>query len=132
MNNYVIELMEKKQDDISISTISYLGYRNGYVNVSESSPLYGVKDLDIINEMLNLPIKVSYAGNNKTYKDYPLASQEPIWFLGFDLANVKDAPDYDAASTYFPEMKELINEFKTLTKKLTFMKRQQLNILKIF
>ena len=119
-----------------------MGHRCGYVGVPKEHILYGKSYSDILED-LDVHGGITYSeGNN----NYPVITNDKLWWFGFDLAHYMDGKDLDLALKYelldestYLKLKEIenmypisettvksldycINECKSLAKQLSEVK----------
>ena len=70
-----------------------MGHRCGYVGVPKEHILYGKSYSDILED-LDVHGGITYSeGNN----NYPVITNDKLWWFGFDLAHYMDGKDLDLA-----------------------------------
>lgn len=78
-----------------------MGHRCGYIGVTKENLLYQ-KDYSDIDEDLEVHGGITYSGSDE---NYPVTTNDKLWWFGFDTAHYMDGKDIDLALKY-----ELLNE----------------------
>ena len=128
---YHIESIFTHANHKCVVTLSYMGFRCGYVGVDKSSPLFEIDyQTDLKKPELLKELKQTTFGKRGvipffcwddktvspeilfnvhggiTYSDkgiYPITTKEQIWWFGFDCGHCDDAKDWKSVEAVFPE-----------------------------
>ena len=75
-----------------------MGHRCGYVGIPKEHPLYSEEymDNDIVMD-IDIHGGVTFSGGNE---DYPVETEDKLWWFGFDLGHYGDGKDIDLSFKY--------------------------------
>lgn len=123
--DYIVEKIFKHKNCVCVVTGSKMGHRCGYVGITKEHPLFGVgysgpnellkKKFDLkqpIGKRGSIPLlcssfsddvradlffdvhgSLTFSHMNDT--GYPIWTEQPLWFFGFDCAHCDDAKDIE-------------------------------------
>ena len=74
---------------------SYMGHRCGYIAIPKDNELYG-KDYDEIDIDVHGGLTYSEYSNS----EYPVKSEEDVWWIGFDCAHSGDGKDMELIKSF--------------------------------
>jgi hypothetical protein len=80
----------------------YMGHRCGYIAIPKGNELYG-KDYDEIN--IDIHGGLTYAEYSEN--DYPVKTDENLYWIGFDCAHCGDAKDLDLIKSFGEDNKDI-------------------------
>lgn len=91
MNSFIEEISYTKYGhQYEIIIIVGLGTRNGYVAVTEDSPLYGLDYDDLYNYSRDIYVHGGLTYSGTLQSDYIIGSINNKWYYGFDCAHLGD------------------------------------------
>ena len=81
-----------------------MGHHCGYVGVPENHPAYGMDYSDDALEGIEVHGGLTYSSQNE---DYPVTSETPIQWLGYDCGHAWDAPSPE----YYDSLNEVTQKY---------------------
>ena len=111
MKKYIIEKEFEVEGFKCVILGSYFGHRCGYIAIPKEHELYG-KDYDSID----IDIHGGFTYAEYSEGEYPIKSDENVWWIGFDCAHYMDAKDLNLMDKF--EDKELLEYEISLREKL--------------
>ena len=90
MSKFKVEKVEEYKGYKYVVIGTSMGHRCGYVGISTDNELYGV---DYCNLQLNVHGSLTYSENSES--NYPIKTEEKLWWIGFDCAHYMDGKDFD-------------------------------------
>ena len=82
------------------------GHRCGYVGVPVGHPCYGMDYNDVymkFGDIIDVHGGLTYTADGNNPKSYPMGTEQPHWWLGFDCAHYRDARDPSIMSEKYKE-----------------------------
>ncbi|MCD8208504.1 MAG: hypothetical protein LUD72_11245 [Bacteroidales bacterium] len=111
IRKHVVESVFKHNGLTCAALLMDAGHRCGYVGIPEMHPLYG-RTYDDVKYILSVHGGITFNSDKRNFGTYPIATQEELWWFGFDCAHAGDARDYDAVVRSMPEHEVEIEHLK--------------------
>lgn len=128
----VEQVWETKVGLMAVAGMNGSGYRVGYVAVESDHPLFGVHYSHEVDLLFRPPTRpdclltvhggLTYSGDSDT--DYPIKSETPLWWFGFDCGHCDDAPSpewLELMKGVMPGMAEMYSSLGGVHRTLEFV-----------